>query len=647
MVNSSTFLIVFAASMLFFAYSCYSKFGLISLGAKDNRTDNPSERFGSMMKDAVGQSRVVKGPFGMNHAMLFWSFLVLVLLNAEFLINGLIPSVSFAILPAGIYSVLFNLFDLVSLLVLVAVVLALGRKLFAPPYPEARSFEAFFILSMIATLMIAYFFLHGAEIALGESKGSSFISGLVAQGLSSASPEYIHSFGSTSWWVHAIVLLVFMNFLPYSKHMHVMTALPNVFFRSFDKPFLMDREVYEKDATYGVSRVDEFSWKDLLDSFTCTECGRCQDNCPANLTDKPLNPRELMHIIKDNLNANGKNIKADGAKTPLIGEGAHSVSEDSIWSCVTCGSCMSSCPVFIEHYPKLIKLRRHLVEMEAKFPEELLNLFENMEQRSNPWGIAPSERTKWCSNLELNEFDSEKTEYLLFVGCAGAFDSRSKQISLALTQVLDAAGVSYGILGKDELCCGDSVRRLGNEYLFEKMAKQNIETFKSKGVTKIITQCPHCFTTLKNDYKQFGIELEVMHHSEVISELIKQSKLKINSSTNDKIVFHDSCYLGRHNDVYEQPRDIIKSSGAQVLEMDRNLDKSFCCGAGGGRMWLEEDLGERINVDRVQQALDQSPDSICVSCPYCMTMFEDGLKDLNKEDVRVQDIAELTAKAIL
>jgi Fe-S oxidoreductase len=645
MINSTTFLIVFAASMLFFAYSCFSKFGLIRMGASTNRTENFSERLGSMFKDAIGQSRVIKGPFGMNHAMLFWSFLVLVLLNAEFLINGLVPSISFTLLPTGLYYILLNIFDIVSLLVLIAVTAALSRKLFTPPYPEARSFEAFFILSMIATLMVAYFFLHGAEIALGNAKATSIISGIVANGLSGASPEYIHSFGVASWWVHAIVLLVFMNFLPYSKHMHVLTAIPNVFFRDFDRPVLMERETFEVGNKFGVSQVDEYSWKDLLDSFTCTECGRCQDNCPANLTDKPLNPRELLHIIKDNLNANGKGIKTEGAKTPLIGDGKHSVSEDTIWSCVTCGACMASCPVFIEHIPKLVKLRRHLVEMEAQFPEELLNLFENMEQRSNPWGIAPSERTKWCSMLDLKEYN-EETEYLLYVGCAGAFDSRSKQISVALTQILDKAGVSYGILGKEELCCGDSVRRLGNEYLFEKMASENVELFKSKGVTKIITQCPHCFTTLKNDYKQYGIELEVIHHSEMISKLIKDGKIKLDQKSTEKIVFHDSCYLGRHNDVYDAPREVIASTGAQVLEMERNMDKSFCCGAGGGRMWMEEDLGSRINVNRVEQAVEQSPDSICVSCPYCMTMFEDGLKDIQKEDVRVQDIAEVTAHAI-
>lgn len=640
-INNTAFIIVFVAAMLFFAYSCYVKFGLVALGASDKRSGS----LGNMFKDAIGQTRVISGPFGINHAMLFWSFLVLVLLNAEFLLGGLVPAISFSVLPKGLYAILFNIFDAVSVLVLIAVVAAMTRKIVAPPFPESRSFEAFLILGMIGTLMVAYFFLHGAEIAAGHAKATSFISGIVAAGLSGASAEYIQSFYSASWWVHAVVLLVFMNFLPYSKHMHVITALPNVYFRATQKPLLMERETYKVGNKYGAEKVTDLSWKDLLDSLTCTECGRCQDNCPANLTDKPLNPREMLHMIKENLNVNGKGLKNGEVKTPLIGNGEHSVSEDTIWSCVTCGACMAACPVFIEHVPKLIKMRRKLVEMDAQFPEELLNLFENLEQRSNPWGIAPSDRTKWYSMLDLKDF-SDETEYLLYVGCAGAFDSRSKQISIALTQVLDAAGVSYGILGKDELCCGDSARRLGNEYLFEEMANKNVDMFKEKGVKKIITQCPHCFTTLKNDYKQFGIELEVIHHSEMISKLINDGKIKLDNKSAEKVVFHDSCYLGRHNDVYEAPRDVIKGTGATVLEMERNMDKSFCCGAGGGRMWMEEDLGTRINVSRVEQALEQNPDSICVSCPYCMTMFQDGLKDVGKEEVKVNDIAELTALAM-
>jgi Fe-S oxidoreductase len=336
---------------------------------------------------------------------------------------------------------------------------------------------------------------------------------------------------------------------------------------------------------------------------------------------------------------------------PLIGEnGEGTVSEESIWGCTTCGACMEACPVFIEQMPKIIELRRHLVESEAKFPEELLNLFENMEGRSNPWGIAPSERTKWCNQLDVKPFDKDTTEYLLYVGCAGSFDSRAKHVSVALTQLLDKAGISWGILGKDEKCCGDSVRRLGNEFVFDKMAKENVATFIERGVTKVITQCPHCFTTLKNDYRQYGLELEVIHHSELLRNLVRDGRLTVTKATTEMgaTVFHDSCYLGRHNDVYEAPREALAAAtGAAPAEMERNRNNAFCCGAGGGRMWMEEHVGERINITRVKEALEQKPDTICVACPYCMTMFEDGLKDVKADTVRVRDVAEVMAEAIL
>jgi Fe-S oxidoreductase len=310
---------------------------------------------------------------------------------------------------------------------------------------------------------------------------------------------------------------------------------------------------------------------------------------------------------------------------------------------------MESCPVFIEQMPKLILLRRHLVETEAKFPEELLNLFENMEQRSNPWGIAPSERTKWTSTMEVKPFEAGKTEYLLFVGCSGAFDSRNKQVTLSLATILERAGVSWGILGRDEKCCGDSLRRLGNEFIFDRMAKENVKLFQERGVTKVITQCPHCFSTLKNDYRQYGVELEVVHHSELIRDLLRSGRLKLNRQVADlgNIIFHDSCYLGRHNDVYDAPRDALRAAtGEAPLELERSRENSFCCGAGGGRMWMEEHIGTRINLNRVKEALALKPDTLCVSCPYCMTMFEDGLKDVNAEQVRVRDVAEVVAEGL-
>lgn len=654
MVKTIQFAPVFIFAMLFFIWSVKNKFALIKLGASESRFDRTSERIKAMFTYAIGQKRVVKGHFGLNHAILFWSFLVLVVLNMEFLLNGIIPTLSFKLLPDAILYPLKGLFDIVSLLVIASVTFATIRKIVKPLYPESRTFEAFFILSLIGLLMIAYFGLNGAEIALGHYASSALspISSMVSSWYAGMTPESIESTGVIFWWVHAIALLGFMNFLPYSKHMHVLTAIPNCYFKPLEKPLLPQREVFKKGEVFGVDRVDNMSWKDLFDSYTCTECGRCQDVCPATATDKPLNPRTMIHSIKENLILNSTDLKAGRAPSiKLIENGSsESISEDEIWSCVTCGACMEVCPVFIEHIPKMIKMRRHLVETEAKFPEELLNLFENMEQRSNPWGIAPADRTKWSTHLNVNQFEANETEYLFFVGCAGAFDSRSKQVTLALASILDNAGISWGILGKDELCCGDSARRLGNEFLFEQMALKNVKLFKEKGVKKIITQCPHCFTTLQNDYRQYGIELEVMHHSKLINKLIENGSISLNGACKKfgSVTFHDSCYLGRHNDIYEAPRNVIShATGQSVKEMDQHHDKSFCCGAGGGRMWLEEDLGTRMNANRVQQAVDTQADSVCVSCPYCLTMFEDGIKDIEAEKLKVYDIAEVVAESMI
>ena len=451
------------------------------------------------------------------------------------------------------------------------------------------------------------------------------------------------------WWAHAIILLTFLNYLPYSKHMHVLTSIPNCYFKSLEKVKTQPREEFKKDNTFGVGQVENFTWKGLFDSYSCTECGRCSDSCPATFTQKPLQPRVLIHDIKMNLL---KNASKDGhPEVPLIGEqGEGSVKEEVIWECTTCGACMEVCPVFIEHVPRIVDMRRHLVEMKAKFPEELLLLFENMESRSNPWGIAPTERTKWAADLDVKPFEAGKTEYLFYVGCAGAFDARNRTTTISLAKILNKAGISWGTLGRDELCCGDSLRRLGNEYVFDRMAQANIKMFAEKGVKKIITQCPHCFSTFKNDYQQYGANLEVVHHTEFIQQLIQEGKLKLNAKADlGKIVYHDSCYLGRYNNVYDAPRDVIAAAtGDEPCEMERNHDKGFCCGAGGGRMWMEEKEGSPINVARTEEALTKEPDTICVACPYCMTMFDDGLKNKEASDkVQVLDIAEIVAKALL
>ncbi len=658
---------IFAALLLFslavFAWGCWKRLSLISLGQSEDRSDNIGTRIVDMLLYAFGQKRVIAKPFGFNHFIIFWSFLILLVANTEFILNGLFPNtIKLIKLPFELYVPLAFMIDIASLLALTAVTVAAVRRLFSPPYPEGRTPEAFFILGLIATLMLASFALNASELAAylfkSQADPASFlaaarkimpVSGLLAGLLP---PLHLGTIHVAAWWTHALALFAFMCYLPNSKHMHILTAIPNCFFRRLEKPNTQPREQFTVGSTFGVGQVDRYSWKDLLDSFSCTECGRCQNVCPASITGKPLNPRAVIHDIKINLLENGTTLKKGGTpRTPLIGEGGEgSVSEESIWGCTTCGACMEACPVFIEQMPKIIQMRRYLVESETKFPEELLNLFENMEGRSNPWGIAPSERTKWCSQIDVQPFDKNKTEYLFYVGCAGSFDSRNKHVSVAMAQLLDKAGVSWGTLGKDEKCCGDSVRRLGNEYVFDKMAKENVATFNEHGVKKVITQCPHCFTTLKNDYRQYGLELEVIHHSELLRDLVKEGKLVLGKTTMEmgETVFHDSCYLGRHNDVYDAPRTVIEAATGQApAEMGRNRNNAFCCGAGGGRMWMEEHVGERINLTRVKEALEQKPDTICVACPYCMTMFEDGLKDVKADNVRVRDVAEVMAEALL
>lgn len=654
--NVAPFAVVFVVAMAFFAWSCFSRFRLITLGKAENRFDHIGKRFWNMLYYAFGQRRVVSKPFGVNHFVLFWCFIILLIANAEFLLSGLFPDyISLSLLPKDLYYALSFIFDLVSLFALISVCVAVIRRLaFPPPNIDARSRDAFVILSLVGVLMLAFFGLHASQIAQGSEEAakympvSSFIAHTVFRGLPLVTMAWLVFI---CWWLHALVLLVFLNYLPYSKHMHIMTSIPNCFFKSLEKVNTQPREEFTKGAAFGVGQVNQFNWKGLFDSYSCTVCGRCSDNCPATFTGKELNPRLVIHDIKENLLQSGLTAKNGKVALPLIGGGHEgSISEEAIWACTTCAACMEVCPVFIEHVPRIVDMRRNLVEMRAKFPEELLSFFENMEQRSNPWGIAPAERVKWAVDIDIvKPFEVSKTEYLFYVGCYGAFDARSRRVTLALSRILNASGVSWGILGKEEMCCGDSLRRLGNEFVFDRMVKDNIKMFNERGIKKVITQCPHCYSTLKNDYRQYGIELEVIHHSELINNLIQEGKLRLNEAKDlGKVVFHDSCYLGRYNSVYEAPRRVVGSATGQLpTEMERNHDKSFCCGAGGGRMWMEESTGKRINVARVEEALKENPATVCVCCPYCMTMFEDGLKDKNADaKVQVLDVAEIVARAL-
>ena len=451
-------------------------------------------------------------------------------------------------------------------------------------------------------------------------------------------------------------------YITYSKLLHIISSALSIFFRNLNPPAaLRPIENMEEAETFGVSRLEDFTWVDLMHLDACTRCGRCQEQCPATFTDKPLNPKKVIQDLKGLMEEKGKGViarmrtwgveeDADASpaseEPPMIGE---RVLEDEIWSCTTCGACVEQCPVFIEPYPKLIDMRRYLTLMESRFPPEVQTAMRNMENNSNPWGIGSATRGEWAADLDVKTLaEDPDVEYLLYVGCSGSFDDLNKKVSAAVTKILQTAGVRFGILGAEEGCCGDSARRLGNEYLFQIMAQQNIEVMKGYNVKKIITLCPHGYNTLKNEYPKLGGDFEVYHYTEIVANLIAQRRMTFTKKLNLKIAYHDSCYLGRHNEIYDPPRQILRAlPGVKVVEMKRSREKGFCCGAGGGRMWMEEHLGTRINHARLEDVVACNPQLVGTACPFCYTMLADGIKEKELEKkYRAADIAELVLEAM-
>ena len=548
------------------------------------------------------------------------------------------------------------LFDIAAAVALLSILLMLARRpFFARRGLAAPTSEAFIAPVLLVLLLCAFFGIHASEIVLQSENAAAVMP------LSAAFAALLHHSQAAQWlpvcwWSYAIVLLLLLNYLPYSKQMLIITAIPNCLLRRLGKANTLPAEEFVRGNTFGVGQLDHFTWKDLLDCYACTECGRCREVCPASQTGKPLDPHQVIQQMKVNLMLNGAQMKSGiGPSLPLIGDAQQgSISEAAIWACTGCGACVDACPTFIEQMPKILLMRRHLVEMEAKFPAELLELFERMRAERQSVGPALRRRApNWCAE-RLAPPAGADTEYLFFVGCAGAFDERGKQVTLAIAQLLDAAGLSWGVLGEEEPCCGDSLRRLGNEYLFARMATENVRLLHAHGVKKIIARCPHCYSTLKNDYRQFGADFEVIHHTELIQQLLAQGKLPMAPQTDPgkpdfgKVVVHDSCYLGRHNDIYQPPRAALAAATGQLpAELPRNRENAYCCGAGGGQMWLEENQGTRINQSRIQEALQTSPNTICVSCPYCLTSFEEGLNVAGAEEsVRVMDVAEVVVATL-
>jgi len=593
---------------------------------------------------------------GIGHSLMVWGFLLFVTYYLLFIVIASGFGISEAMESNWFYVVLCWVTDIIAPFIVIGALWGIIRRYLVRPARLAghQTWEAMLILLTVLVHPITHVGKIATQIAAGHPPAglglatppiSTAVAGLYS---GMATLEATHAFWFWSHWGFVLLVLAIIG---YTRYLHVAVAIVNDYLRPAVKGMVERIDLTDRD-TFGVSRVDGFTRKQLLDAYACVVCGYCQENCPAYLTDKPLNPRLIIRDIKTNLMTNGPALlKEQAPSLDLIGGGREgSIPEDAIWACTTCGACMEVCPVYIEHVPKIVDMRRDLVQMQARFPEELLNLFENTEQRSNPWGIAPAERDRWAARIKAPPFEEGKTEYLFYVGCAGAFDARERLVSVAIARILDAAGISWGILGRDEACCGDSLRRLGNEYVYDQLVRQNLATFQERGVKKIITECPHCYTTLKNDYRQYGANLEVVHHTEFINRLLEEGRLKLKGNAADlgNVVFHDSCYLGRHNGIYEEPRRALAvATGRVPSEMERHHNRGFCCGAGGGRMWMEESIGKRINVARLEEALKTSPKTICVCCPYCMLMFEDGLKDKDLEgEIRVLDLAEIVARGL-
>ncbi len=598
-----------------------------------------------------------KNRAGFGHMFMAWGFLLFVVYYVLFIVIASGFGISDSMEHSRFYAVYAWIMDIVGPFIMLGALWAIIRRYIVRPsrIRQQLTFEAGFILFTVLVHPITHFGKIATQIAAGDPPAglglaTPPISTWLSHMYSSASVVSWHTFWFWSHWIFVLVVLAIIGF---TRYLHFPVGVLNDILKpepSFPKGKLSVIDL-KNPATFGAATVSNFTQKQLLDTYACVICGHCQDACPAYNTQKPLNPRLIIRDIKLNLLKNGPLLANRQAPVQaLIGNvGPGSVTEDQIWDCTTCAACMEVCPMYIEHVPKIVDMRRSLVQMKAQFPPELSLLFENIEQRSNPWGIAPGDRGKWAADLPVKPFEAGKTEYLFFVGCAGSFDARNKQVTLALAHVLDAAGVSWGILGKDEKCCGDSLRRLGNEYVFDSIARENIKSFQAKGVTKIITQCPHCFNTLKNDYAQYGAKFEVMHHSDLIAQLVSSGKLSLKTNSElGKVTIHDSCYLGRYNHVYAQPRQLVASStGTAPVEMPRNTERSFCCGGGGGRMWMEESRGKRINLERVQESLKTKADTIAVCCPYCLTMFEDGIKDEKADKtVKVLDVAEIVARSL-
>ena len=659
--------IILAIGLYLSVKAVVDRFRWATVGKVDMRWDHVDKRLKRVFQNVFLQKKLLQRSWrGTMHVMFFYGFLVLQTVAAQVIGEGLIGH-DFRLPLVGGTAGLGIMQEFFSVLVLIALGMAIHQRYIKKnPHVKAHSeFDALVVIVGIGGLIITYFITNGMFINQGNPPNpvwsipvSNAFAGLLTVLFS---PDAQSAVGMVSFWIHALLFVALLIWVPRGKHFHLITGPMNVFFnanatrRSGAALPKMDINIEEMDddTVLGASNITQLSRKSLFDTYACTECGRCQDVCPAFNTGKPLTPKGLNVELRMELERAAPLIiagkaDAEGVVRPLV---PSIFSDDFIWSCTTCGACVYECPVDIEHIDTIVELRRFKVMMEGDMPSEAPGLFKNLERRGNPWGVKDS-RIAWAKDLDLpvwgKDGGAEDFDILYWVGCAGSFDNESQKTSTAMVKIMRAAGVKFAVLGKHKMCTGDSARRMGNEFMFQEMAETLITTLNDKGVKKIVSHCPHCYNTIANEYPQFGGNFEIYHHTDFINGLVKAGRLKLVPKSEGAVTFHDSCYLGRHNDIYDSPRELIEAAtGHAPVEMPRNREKGFCCGAGGGRMWLEEHLGERVNNNRVEEALTLQPKEIAAACPFCNTMLNDGLKAKDQDEhVKVVDVAQMVARAL-